>query len=93
MGEFIAGVWYFCCGWIIIGGLAGGLARFIVRADDRPFLSDLLLGIAGAFIGGIVVGVLGWDDSLEIGLGIGSLITAVIGALVLIGIGRVIFRG
>jgi uncharacterized membrane protein YeaQ/YmgE (transglycosylase-associated protein family) len=93
MGGFIEGVWFYCCGWIIIGGLAGGLARFILRRPDKNFISDLILGVIGAFIGGIVVGALGWDESLEIGFGIGSLITATIGAALLIFIGSLFSRG
>lgn len=90
MGGFIEGMIFYCCGWVIIGGLAGGLARLILRRDDKNFISDLILGVIGAFVGGLIVGALGWDDSLEIGFGIGSLVTATIGAIVLIFIGSVL---
>ncbi|MDX1991905.1 MAG: GlsB/YeaQ/YmgE family stress response membrane protein [bacterium] len=91
MGEFIGGVWYFCCGWLIIGALAGMISRSLLGSRNQPLLNDILLGVAGAFIGGIVVGWLGWDDNLNIGFGIGSLVTAIIGAGVLILLGRLVF--
>lgn len=88
--DFIGGIWYYCCGWIIIGALAGGLARYILRRPDKSLVNDIVLGVIGAFVGGIVVGALGWSDSLDIGFGIGSLVTAIIGASILIFIGTLL---
>lgn len=90
MIGFIEGVWFYCCGWVIIGGLAGGLARYILGRPDKSFINDLILGVIGAFLGGIITGALGFDESLDVGFGIGSLITAIIGASVLILIGNVL---
>jgi uncharacterized membrane protein YeaQ/YmgE (transglycosylase-associated protein family) len=91
MGEFIGGVWYVCCGWMIIGVIAGSLARNLMGSKDYPLPLDLLLGVGGAIAGGIIVGILGFDDQLDIGFGIGSLITATVGAMVLIWIGHTFF--
>lgn len=90
MGDFIGGVFFYCCGWIIIGGVAGGLARNIMGARNRPFINDVILGVIGAWVGGFVVSLIGWDDSLDIGFGIGTLVTALIGAVLLIAAGRVL---
>ncbi len=92
MGDFIGNAWYYCCGWLIVGAIAGGIARQIMGSRNRPLLTDIILGVAGAFVGGIVVGWLGFDDSLNIGFGIGSIITSLIGAIILIAVGRVLFR-
>ena len=69
--------------WIILGLLAGLLAKYIMPGKDGGGLVvTALLGIAGAFIGG-------WLDSF-IGIGttgefsFSSLVTAVVGALVLL---------
>ncbi|MGQ9886917.1 MAG: GlsB/YeaQ/YmgE family stress response membrane protein [Aggregatilineales bacterium] len=51
---------------------------------------DVILGIVGAWVGGFILGLLGFRDALDIGFGIGSLITALIGAIVLISIGRLV---
>ena len=66
--------------WIIIGGVAGWIAEK-VTSSDHGILTNILVGIAGAFIGGWVVSLLG----LQIGGGlIPSLVTAVAGALILL---------
>lgn len=91
--DFIGGVWYYCCGWIIIGAIAGAFARQALGRRDSPLVLDIVLGIAGAFVGGIIVGALGFDDALNIGFGIGSLITAFIGAVVLLFIGGMLGIG
>lgn len=72
-------------GWIILGLVAGALAKFIMPGDDPGgILVTILLGIAGGVIGG-------WLGSL-IGLGasgfIGTLITAVVGAIILLAVYR-----
>ena len=52
--------------------------------------ADIVLGLIGAFIGGIVLGLLGFQNGriIEPGLGIGSIVTALIGAIIVIAIGR-----
>ncbi len=66
--------------WIIIGGLAGWIAEKVTKGD-HGLLTNIAVGIIGAFIGGWVFGLLG--VSVAPGF-IGSLITATIGALVLL---------
>jgi uncharacterized membrane protein YeaQ/YmgE (transglycosylase-associated protein family) len=93
IGSFIS--WlvtapFACIGWIIIGFIAGALARRIMGSSDAPFVLDVILGIVGAWVGGFILGLLGFRDALDIGFGIGSLITALIGAIVLIFIGRLL---
>ncbi len=65
---------------ILIGLVAGFLAGKIMKGSGFGILLNILLGIAGAFIGSWLLGVLGitWG-----GL-IGELVTAVIGAVVII---------
>ena len=82
-----------CIGWIIIGFIAGALARRLMGSSNAPFILDIILGVVGAWVGGFILGLLGFGGALDIGFGIGSLITALIGAVVLIFIGRLLFRG
>ncbi|MGB1288428.1 MAG: GlsB/YeaQ/YmgE family stress response membrane protein [Aggregatilineales bacterium] len=87
---------FICLGWIIVGAVAGALARQIMKSGNYPFFMDLILGIAGAVVGGWLVGILGFakvvpDGSLT--LVIFNLAVATAGACVLIFIGRTIRGG
>ena len=66
--------------WIIIGAVAGWLAGKLMRGGGFGFLVNLLVGIAGGVIGGWVFGLLGIDTG---GI-IGSLVTALVGAILLL---------
>ena len=68
--------------WVILIGIAAGfLAGIIMKGKGFGWVINLLLGLAGAFIGGWLLGALG----LNLGDGIiGSLLAAVFGAVVLI---------
>ena len=66
--------------WIVIGGLAGWIAEKITKSS-HGLLTNIIVGIIGAFIGGWLFGVLG--IATQAGF-IGSLITAVVGAVVLL---------
>lgn len=78
-------------GWIILGGLAGWLASILVRGTGLGIIADILVGIVGAFIGGIIVGALGGTGVT--GFNIWSFIVAVIGAVVLLLIVRLFTGG
>ncbi len=88
---FIGDVIWLCCGWIIVGGLAGGVARYIMRSKDAPFLNDLLLGVAGSIVGGIVLSFFIDTDNIGGGQAISFFIVSVVGASILIFIGRTFF--
>lgn len=66
--------------WIIIGAVAGWLAGKLMRGGGFGFIVNLLVGIAGAVIGGWVFGLLG----ISAGGVIGSLVTALVGAILLL---------
>ncbi len=42
-------------GWIVIGLVAGGLARWIVKDDRRGCLYTMIVGVLGALIGGALM--------------------------------------
>lgn len=92
--SFIIRSPFICIGWIIVGLLAGELARRFMGSPDRSGFSDLILGFAGAIIGGFVAGLLGVntpDGGLTLVLV--NLLLAVIGACILIVIGRALRGG
>lgn len=94
IGDILAAP-FICIGWIIVGAIAGSLARSIMKSGDQPFLSDLILGIVGAFVGGLIAGILGLgigENSSGLGLVIVNLGIATAGAIVLITGRRAILR-
>ena len=67
-------------GFLIIGLIAGGLARLLVPGrDPMGLLATMLLGIVGSLVGGILARMIG--DSDGVGL-LGSVVGAVIVLLV-----------
>lgn len=79
-------------GWIILGVVAGALAKFIMPGKDPGgFFATMFIGIAGAFAGGWLGKLLDFLPASAPGgmiPGIGSIITATIGAVILLAIFR-----
>ncbi len=72
-------------GLIVIGLVIGAIARLIKPGRQKlGILWTLLLGLAGALIGGIIASLIGTGDIFE--LNIIGFIVAVIAAFLLIGV-------
>jgi uncharacterized membrane protein YeaQ/YmgE (transglycosylase-associated protein family) len=75
--------------WIIVGIIAGWLARMVVRGEGPGgILGDLVIGVIGALIGGWVFRFFGHTGVT--GVNIGSIIVAFIGGVILLVIMRVL---
>jgi uncharacterized membrane protein YeaQ/YmgE (transglycosylase-associated protein family) len=75
--------------WLLVGLVAGAIAGRVVRGRGYGCLVDIVVGIAGAFIGGALLGgfihgVAGFWESL---------VVAVIGAIVLLAALRLVTGG
>jgi uncharacterized membrane protein YeaQ/YmgE (transglycosylase-associated protein family) len=77
-------VWF-----IIIGIAAGWLAGQVMKGSGYGLLGDLIIGAIGGFIGGYVFGLL----KIPSGGRLGSLITATVGAILLIVVVRALRGG
>ena len=78
--------------WIIIGAVAGWLASIVMKTSARQGLvTDIIVGIIGGFIGGFVLDAIGVGGDVT-GLNFGSLITAFIGAVILLSLLRFLRR-
>jgi uncharacterized membrane protein YeaQ/YmgE (transglycosylase-associated protein family) len=68
---------------LIVGLIAGWLAGLIWKGGGFGLIWNLVFGVAGSFLGGWLFGFLG----IHIGNGwIGSIIAAVVGALIILAI-------
>ena len=73
--------------WIVIGGLAGGIAKLLMPGrDPGGCIITILLGIAGALLAGFIGKQVGWYGPDEGA----SFIAAIIGAFVLLLIYRLV---
>ncbi|MBD0336299.1 MAG: GlsB/YeaQ/YmgE family stress response membrane protein [Cyanobacteria bacterium Co-bin13] len=73
--------------WVILGFLAGAIAKMIYPGSQGGgFLSDIILGIIGAVIGGSVMSLLqtGTLQLTAASLSIPGIIVAIIGAMIAI---------
>jgi uncharacterized membrane protein YeaQ/YmgE (transglycosylase-associated protein family) len=75
---------------IIVGLIAGWLASLVLKTNTGLWL-DLLLGVIGGFVGGWLTGLL-LGVNLMSGVNITSILVAFVGAIVVIGIFRLIKR-
>ena len=72
--------------WLVIGLIAGALGKLLMPGDDPGgIIVTILLGIAGAFVGGFIMQALFGAGS---GGFIWSIIVATIGAIILLAIYR-----
>lgn len=77
-------------GWIIVGGLMGALAKWIMPGNDPGgIIVTILIGVVGGLLGG-------WLSSILFNIGTGGFfdirtwLIALVGALVLLGIYRLV---
>ena len=71
--------------WIILGLIAGYLASIITKSRESMVM-NIVVGIIGAFIGGLVLNLFGVGGVS--GLNLPSILTAVLGAVILLAIVR-----
>lgn len=66
--------------WLIFGAIAGWLAGKIMRGGGFGLLGNIVVGVVGAMIGGTLFRMIGLPPVSSVG----SLISAVVGACVLL---------
>ncbi|HEV2775149.1 MAG TPA: GlsB/YeaQ/YmgE family stress response membrane protein [Solirubrobacteraceae bacterium] len=77
-------------GWIVLGLLAGAIAKAIMPGDDPGgIIVTMLIGIVGAIVGGLIASALDIGEVDEF-FDIGTWVIAILGALLLLGIYRLI---
>jgi len=79
---------YGIIGWIVIGGLAGAIAKLLMPGrDPGGCIITVLLGIAGALVAGWAGRAVGWYGPNDQGAGF---VAAIVGAFLLLLIYRLV---
>lgn len=79
---------YGIIGWIVIGGIAGAIAKLLMPGKDPGgCIITILLGIAGALVAGWLGRAIGWYGPQDQGAGF---VAAIVGAFILLGIYRLV---
>lgn len=74
--------------FLIVGAIAGWLAGQIVKGGNYGLGMNIVIGVVGAVIGGLVFGLLGLSAHNIIG----SIITATVGAVILLWVAPRLFK-
>jgi uncharacterized membrane protein YeaQ/YmgE (transglycosylase-associated protein family) len=76
--------------WIIVGLIAGVLAKWIMPGKDPGgLIVTIILGIVGAIVGGFLVGLFTPGDPIT-GINIQTIVVATLGAILLLVVYRLI---
>ena len=80
---------YGILGWIVIGFIAGGIAKLLMPGKDPGgCLITILLGSAGALLAGFVGKAIGWYEEGEAA----GFLAAIVGAFIILFIYRLVVR-
>ncbi len=78
-------------GWIILGALAGLIAKAILPGDDPGgIIVTTILGIIGALLAGFIATAIGFGDPIDEFFDFSTWVAAIIGAIILLLIYRVV---
>ena len=79
--------------WIVFGLIAGIIAKLLMPGrDPGGCVITMLLGVAGAFVGGFLYRLVTGTEVLYFGFDLRSLAIAVVGAVVVLTIYRLVLR-
>ena len=69
-------------GWVVLGLIAGFIASKVVNKTGEGLIVDIILGVAGAFVGGFLFTSFGQEGVN--GFNLYSMFVAVVGAIVIL---------
>ncbi|HUR36311.1 MAG TPA: GlsB/YeaQ/YmgE family stress response membrane protein [Terriglobales bacterium] len=76
--------------WVVLGLVAGAIAKLLMPGrDPGGWIVTMLIGIVGAFVGGFIGRAL-WGSTGVTGLDMGSIGLAILGAVVLLVLYRLV---
>jgi len=74
--------------WLVVGLVAGWLANMVMRGGRGNIVTDIIVGIIGAIVGGFLASQLFGVANPVNGINVGSIVVAFLGAVVAIAIVR-----
>mgnify|MGYP001794067286 CR=1 FL=1 len=78
-------------GWVVIGLIAGLIAGMVMKGSGYGLVGDIVVGLVGALLGGFLASLLGLGGlNSSDPISWGSLLIAVVGAIILIAILRLV---
>ena len=81
-------------GWIVLGLLAGIIAKVIFPGDDPGgIIITTVIGVLGALLGGFIAKVLGLGDPIDEFFDISTWLAAIGGSIVLLFLWRLVTGG
>lgn len=76
--------------WLVIGGVVGWLASIVMRTDaSQGIFLNIVVGIVGAFIGGLLFG----GSINDSGVTVTTFLVSLVGAIILLAIVNLVRRG
>ncbi len=72
--------------WIVLGALAGWLAGKFMNTGKMGLLTNIIVGVIGAFVGGFVVSLFGGQGVS--GFNIWSLLVALLGSVLFLWVAK-----
>lgn len=80
--------------WLIVGGIVGWLASLVMHTDaNQGVLLNIVVGIVGAFLGGLLISPLVGVGTINQGISIASVGVSLLGAIILLAIINLVRRG
>jgi len=79
--------------WIVVGLVGGAIAKMLMPGDDPGgLILTILLGIAGAIVGGFIAVALDISNGID-DFDIGSIVLAILGSMLLLFVYRLVTGG
>lgn len=80
--------------WLVVGGVVGWIASLIMRRDaQQGIFLNVIVGIVGAFLGGLLISPLVGVATINQGISVPSILVSLGGAVILLAIINFFTRG
>jgi len=70
--------------WIVVGAIAGWVAGKVVKGTGLGLIRDIVLGVAGALLGGWLAGKIFNVHNAISGFNLTTLVVAILGAVIIL---------